>query len=357
MIDLSETGAATNAAVTRPERGPQGGKIRLGLIVGPTGTGKSALALEIAERIGAEIVNADSRLFYRGMDLGTAKPSPADRRRVPHHLVDIVAPDEPLDVAGFRALARRAIDGIAARGRPVIVAGGSGLYLRVLRGGIFNGPPASPEIRRELAAHAVEHGVPSLHARLSEIDPEAAARISADDLYRIIRALEVFRLTGIPISAHQRCHGFEAAEYDTLTIGLEMPRDRLYAAIDRRFDAMVAAGLIEEVRALVAAGYRVDAPPLCAIGYRQIAGSLRGELALADAIALAKRETRRLAKRQLTWFRRDPEIAWLDAERGRAEALKRLQDFLAPAAAGSPPDERIQSDQRSQADARSQSDE
>jgi tRNA dimethylallyltransferase len=335
MIDVSETSTTTKAAALRPARGAQGGKIRLGLIVGPTGTGKSALALAVAERMGAEIVNADSRLFYRGMDLGTAKPSAEDRRRVPHHLVDIAAPDEPLDVAGFRELARRAIDGIAARGRPVIVAGGSGLYLRVLRGGIFGGPPASSEIRRELAAQAAEHGVASLHARLSEIDPEAAVRISVNDLYRIIRALEVFRLTGIPISAHQRRHGFDSAEYDTLTIGLEMPRDSLYAAIDRRFDAMVAAGLVEEVRALIAAGYRVDTPPLHAIGYRQIASSLRGELALAEAIALAKRETRRLAKRQLTWFRRDPEIAWLDAERGREEALKRLQDFLAPAAARS----------------------
>ncbi len=307
-----------------------GSKTRVGFIVGPTGTGKSALAIEVAERIGAEIVNADSRLLYRGMDIGTAKPSLAERRRVPHHLVDILTADEPIDVAGFRERARAAIAGVVSRGRPVIVAGGSGLYLRVLRGGIFSGPPASPAIRAELAALAAERGAPHLHAQLRAADPEAAARISVNDLYRIVRALEVFRMTGTPITTHQRSHGFHSTEYDALTIGLELPRDRLYAAIDRRFDLMVAAGLVEEVRALIAAGCRVDTPPMRAIGYRQIAAYLRGEMTLEAAIEIAKRDTRRLAKRQLTWFRRDPEIAWVDAEAGRGQALTLLSEFLAP---------------------------
>jgi len=309
-------------------------KIRLGFIVGPTGTGKSALAIEVAERLGAEIVNADSRLLYRGMDIGTAKPCGEERRRVPHHLIDILAPGEPIDVAGFRERARAAIAQVVARGRPVIVAGGSGLYLRVLRGGIFSGPPASVEIRAELAALAAERGTPHLHVQLRAADPEAAARISVNDLYRIVRALEVFRITGTPITAHQRRHGFDSAEYDTLTIGLSLPRDRLYEAIDRRFDLMVSAGLVDEVRRLIAAGCGIDTPPMRAIGYRQIAAHLRGEIMLEAAIEIAKRETRRLAKRQLTWFRRDPEIAWVDAVTGREQALSLLSGFLAPRAGG-----------------------
>lgn len=314
--------AVSAAAKPSPE-------IRVGFIVGPTGTGKSTLALEIAERLGAEIVNADSRLLYRGMDIGTAKPSLEERRRVPHHLIDVRAPDQPLDVAGFRELARLAIAAIAARGRPPIVAGGSGLYLKVLRGGIFSGPPASPKIREELAAIAAERGIGHLHAQLREIDPQAAVRISPNDLYRIVRALEVFRLTGIPISRHQRRHGFDSAEYHILTVGLELPRERLYTSVERRFDAMVAAGMVEEVRALIAAGYRVDAPPLCTIGYRQIAAHLRGELPLETAISLAKRDTRRLARRQLTWFRSDPGIVWVDAEQGSEQALKLFENFFA----------------------------
>ena len=310
-----------------------GAKIRVGFIVGPTGTGKSALAIEVAERLGAEIVNADSRLLYRGMDIGTAKPSGEERRRVPHHLIDILAPGEPIDVAGFRERARAAIAQVVARGRPVIVAGGSGLYLRVLRGGIFSGPPASAAIRAELAALAAKRGAPHLHAQLRAADPEAAARISVNDLYRIVRALEVFRITGTPISTHQRRHGFDSAEYDTLTIGLSLPRDRLYAAIDRRFDLMVSAGLVDEVRRLIAAGCRIDTPPMRAIGYRQIAAYLSGELTLEAAIEIAKRDTRRLAKRQLTWFRRDPEIAWIDAVTGREQALTLLSGFLSPRAA------------------------
>ena len=288
------------AARTRPAR------ISVGFIVGPTGAGKSALAMEVAERAHCEIVNADSRQFYRGMDLGTAKPSAEDRRRVPHHLIDVRNPDESLDVAEFAQLARAAIDDIAARGRNPLVVGGSGLYLRVIRGGIFRGPPASPQIRDRLAKVAAERGVAHLHQRLREIDPEAANRIGVNDLYRIVRALEVFELTGETISAHQDRHRFADIGYDTLTVGIEVERKKLYQAIDARFDAMVAAGLVEEVRALVEAGYSPEKPPLSTIGYKQIAAYLRGEMTQADAIALAKQESRRLAKRQLTWFRREP---------------------------------------------------
>jgi tRNA dimethylallyltransferase len=303
-------------------------RIAVGFIVGPTGAGKSALAMAVAERSNCEIVNADSRQFYRGMDLGTAKPSAEDRRRVPHHLIDVRDPDESLDVAEFAQLARAAIDEIAARGRNPLVVGGSGLYLRVIRGGIFRGPAASPEIRDRLAKVAEEQGVPYLHQRLRELDPESANRIGVNDLYRIVRALEVLELTGETISTHQARHRFADIGYDTLTVGIEVERKKLYDAIDARFDAMVAAGLVEEVRALIAAGYSPEKPPLSTIGYKQIAAYLRGEITLTDAIALAKQESRRLAKRQLTWFRREPEIVWLDPERGANDALALFEKFF-----------------------------
>jgi tRNA dimethylallyltransferase len=303
--------------------------IRVGFIVGPTGVGKSAAAMRLAERLDAEIVNADSRQVYCGMDIGTAKPDAEDRRRVPHHLLDIRAIDEPLDVAEFLKLGRAAIAEIAARRRRVIVVGGSGLYLRVLRGGIFTGPAAAPELRRELEALAAEHGVEYLHARLGEVDPLCAERIGHRDLYRIVRALEVFRLTGAPMSVHQQSHRFAAREYETLTVGLAMERERLYASINRRLDEMVARGLVDEVRALLAAGHDPGKAPLKTVGYRQIAAALGGEMTLAKAVELAKRDTRRLAKRQLTWFRADPEIVWVDAEHGLQEALKLLGGFFA----------------------------
>jgi len=314
--------ATQSGALVRPAR------IAVGFIVGPTGAGKSALAMAVAEHSNCEIVNADSRQFYRGMDLGTAKPSAEDRARVPHHLIDVRNPDESLDVAEFARLARVAIEGIAARGRNPLVVGGSGLYLRVIRGGIFQGPAASPEIRERLAKIAEGQGVGHLHQTLREIDPEAANRIGVNDLYRIVRALEVFELTGETISSHQRRHRFADIGYDTLTVGVEVERKKLYEAIDRRFDAMIAAGFVAEVRALIETGYSPEKPPLSTIGYKQIAAHLRGEMTLADAIEQAKQESRRLAKRQLTWFRREPEIVWLDAERGAQDALKLFERFF-----------------------------
>jgi tRNA dimethylallyltransferase len=306
-------------------------RIRVGLIVGPTGTGKSRLAMEVAAGFGGaiEIVNADSRQFYRGMDIGTAKPSIEERRLAPHHLIDVRDPDQPLDVAEFAHLARAAIEGIAARGRFPMVVGGSGLYMRVLRGGIFQGPRASMEIRRRLGAVADERGVEHLHQRLREVDPAGAYRIGVNDRYRIIRALEVFELTGEPISAHQGRHRFaDPGGYDALTVGIEIDRKKLYETIDRRFDAMIAAGFVEEVRGLMSAGYSPEKPPLSTIGYKQIAAHLRNEMTLDDATSIAKRDSRRLAKRQLTWFRREPEIVWLDPERGAQDALALFDKFF-----------------------------
>jgi tRNA dimethylallyltransferase len=319
-LATTEPGAVRERANARP---------RVGFIVGPTGSGKTALALEAAERLGAEIVNADSRQLYRGMDIGTAKPSPEERRRVSHHLIDVRSPDEPVDVATFVTMAREAIAEIAGRGRAILVVGGSGLYLRVLRGGIFSGPSASPELRRELEALAAERGIGFLHDRLAEVDPASASRIQRNDLYRITRALEVYRLTGVPISVHQQRHRFAAAEYEALMLGIEVSRARLYEAIERRFEAMIEVGLVDEVRALLAQGYNPDRPPLSAIGYREISAFVRGELELEKAVEAAKRESRRLAKRQLTWFRREPGIVWIEAEQARERAVAALEEFFA----------------------------
>ncbi|MBV8358680.1 MAG: tRNA (adenosine(37)-N6)-dimethylallyltransferase MiaA [Deltaproteobacteria bacterium] len=319
--------------------------MRAGFIVGPTAVGKSSIAIQIAEQLGAEIVNADSRQVYRGMDIGTAKPRADELRRVPHHLIDIRDPDAPFDVAEFAVLARTAIVEIAARGRPVLVVGGSGLYLRAIRGGIFPAPPASSEIRARITNLADEHGVNHLFERLHEIDPTAAAWIKPNDLKRIVRALEVYEQTGVPISEHQRRHHFAECPFDTLTVGLTLPREILYRTIDQRFDAMVEEGLVGEVRRLLAKDYDCNGPsvlacvreddrrnpaalPLSTIGYREIAGFLRGEMSLAEAIARAKRASRRLAKRQLTWFRADPEIIWLDAAHDADKALKLFQNFF-----------------------------
>jgi tRNA dimethylallyltransferase len=319
--------------------------VRAGFLVGPTAAGKSSIAIQIAEQLDAEIVNADSRQVYRGMDIGTAKPRADQLRRLPHHLIDIREPDAPFDVAEFAALARAAIAEIAARGRPVLVVGGSGLYLQAIRHGIFPAPPASPEIRARLASLADQHGVGHLFERLCEIDPEAAARIKPNDLKRIVRALEVYEQTGMPITEHQRRHHFAERPFETLTVGLTLPRENLYRTIDQRFEAMIEEGLVGEVRMLLAKGYDRARPralacvgendrrnpvalPLSTIGYREIAGFLRGEMGLAEAIARAKRASRRLAKRQLTWFRADPEIIWLDAASDADQALQLFQNFF-----------------------------
>jgi tRNA dimethylallyltransferase len=280
-------------------------------IVGPTGGGKTALALAVAERLGAEIVNADSRQVYRGLDIGSAKPTAAERARVPHHLFDVVDPDRAFDCAQYAALARATLAEIGSRGRPAILAGGTGLYLKALRHGLFAGPARDAALRARL--EALEREAPgALHARLREIDPIAADRLHPNDAVRLIRALEVYERTGKPISAWQREHAFRRTEVEFRTIGLDRERGALYGRIDRRCREMIEAGLVEEVREL-RRRYGKDAPGLRSIGYREIGAFLDGARDLAQALSDMARATRRLAKRQLTWFRADSTIAWLDA--------------------------------------------
>src|SRR5215468_2526368 len=280
---------------------------RLVVLVGPTAAGKSALALRLAEAAGAEIVSADSQQVYRGMDVGTGKVSPAERARVPHHLIDVVEPDEEMTAARYAALADEAIAGAASRGRPVLVAGGTGLYVRALMHGLFAGPPADAELRARLA----REDVGALHGRLRAVDPEAAARILPNDRRRLIRALEVHVLTGVPISMHQRAHDVKNApsRYPARWVGLDPPAAELRARIATRVDAMLSAGLVDEVRKL-AARYPFHLRAFDAIGYREIGAHLRGEIDLPAAREKMIAATRRYARRQRGWFRAELEVAW-----------------------------------------------
>jgi len=289
-------------------------------LVGPTGTGKTELSLELAERVGAEIVNCDSRQVYRLLDLGTAKPTAAQRAAVPHHLFDVVDPDQTFDCARYRELARTAVAAIQARGKRALLVGGTGLYLKVLRYGLAPAPPRDAALRVRL--EAMERAAPgALHARLQGCDPTAAARLHPRDRLRLIRALEVHELTGRPLSAWQAEHGFRAAELPIRVIGLRLERAALYARLDARCAAMVAAGLLDEVRSLWQRGFGPELPALQSIGYREMGAHLRGRCDLATALLAMQRATRQFAKRQLTWLRADPAVEWVDAATVSAAAL------------------------------------
>jgi len=308
-------------------------KPKLVVILGPTGVGKSEIAIDVALAVGGEVINADSQLVYRGMNIGTAKPSEAARKGVLHHLIDAVDPDEDFNAARYRELALQAVEDIRGRGNNPIVCGGSGLYLRALLHGIFVGPAKNAAIRERLEEESQARGLQILHERLRGLDPDAAAKIHPNDRHRIIRALEVFEVTGKTISDWQSEHGFKESAFYVLKVGLNRDRSELYRLIDRRTDEMIADGLVEEVKALTDKGYGLDLPALQSIGYRQIGLHLRGEVTLDQAIALIKRESHHLAKRQLTWFRADKEIRWLDPERDRAAIVQLAREFLGPGTA------------------------
>lgn len=304
-------------------------KPKLVIILGPTGVGKSEVALEVAGEIGGEIINADSQQIYRYMDIGTAKPPREIRRTVAHYLIDIVDPDEEFNAARFRRLALESAEDIRSRGKRVILCGGTGLYIRAFTQGLFVGPATDPETRERFQAEIETRGLDSLYERLSEIDPESVIRIHPHDRQRIIRALEVFELTGKKMSEWQREHGFRESPFATLKIGIDRERTELYDGINRRCDEMIARGLVEEVKALLGKGYRLDLRPLQSVGYRHIGLYLKGEMSLENAISLMKRDSRRLAKRQLTWFRADKEILWFHPAGDRAKIIETAREFFA----------------------------
>jgi tRNA dimethylallyltransferase len=287
-------------------------KTRLVIVSGPTASGKTSLAVELALLYNGEIISADSMQVYRLMDIGTAKPSLKERRGIPHHLIDVVYPDEEYTAARFKIDASSKIREIAGQGKNIIIAGGTGLYIKALTQGLFDGPEADWELRRELLAVAADKGKVALHERLKKIDPEGASLIHPNNLNRVIRAIEVYELAGKPISGLQKEHSFSESPYECLKIGLDVERDALFERIDRRVDQMMSAGLLEETRALAAAGYGYDLKPMCGLGYKEMSGFLRGEYPLEEAVRLIKRNTRHYAKRQLTWFRKDPDIKWFN---------------------------------------------
>ncbi|MEI7672582.1 MAG: tRNA (adenosine(37)-N6)-dimethylallyltransferase MiaA [Deltaproteobacteria bacterium] len=302
---------------------------RLICILGPTGVGKTAMALELADRWGGEIVSTDSMQVYRQMDIGTAKPTPEERRRVPHHLLDVVNPDEPFDVSQYIRLANGIIADLQRKEKPVFIVGGTGLYVRALLGGLIDGPGADEELRRTLREEMNRLGKPHLYEKLRARDEKAAARIDPHDSVRIIRALEVLDLTGRSIVSHQEEHQFREAPYKTLRIGLTLGRGRLNDRIERRTDRMIADGFAEEVRQLLDMGYTESLKPLQSFGYRDMISFLAGRQSLEEAVRLIKRDTCRYAKRQMTWFAADREVGWLDPG-DVDEASRRVGLFLNP---------------------------
>ena len=297
---------------------------RVVALVGLTGTGKTELAAAAARRSGAEIIGCDSMQVYRGLDIGTAKPSPELQREIPHHLVDVVEPDDSMSAGRYADLARQAATEIAQRGRPTILCGGTGLYARAFAGGLIRGVTAEPALRAELEAAETD----TLYAELRVIDPLAASRIPENDRVRILRAVEVARLGGRSLSVQHREHGFQDRPFDVTWLALDMDRTRLAERLNRRVQSMFDAGLVEEVRDLRSRGYGRELNSMQAIGYREAHQVLEGERTLDEAITSAATATRRYAKRQRTWFRAEPGVRWLDAEEPEA-ALSALLDALA----------------------------
>ena len=305
------------------------------VLVGPTAVGKTAISVAVAKRLGAEIISGDSMQVYRGMDIGTAKITPEEMQGVPHHMIDIKNPDEPFTVAEFQERTDRLIREIVGRGRLPMLVGGTGLYIRsVLEPYTFTPMEGDPELRRQLAAEEEQHGPGHLHRRLQEVDPKAAAKLHPNDLRRIIRALEVYTLTGIPISSTQTAAGAEP-RYDDLFLALTMDREALYRRIEQRVDQMLAAGWLEEVRRLLER-YPPHLPAMQALGYRELVQYYRGLLTLPEATALIKRNTRRFAKRQFTWFRRERRLRWIDVT--SAEARASVVEAIAQMAEGKWPE-------------------
>ncbi len=280
------------------------------LILGPTGVGKSATALALAAAFGGEIINCDSMQVYQGFDIGTDKPSPEDRQKVPHHLLDIVDSFTQFTAADFAARALEAIKAILERKRIPFVVGGTGLYFKALLDGLFPGPGRDPIVRGRLEGEAAQIGLEALWKRLEAVDPAYAGKIGRHDRIRIIRALEVYALTGTPMSVHFCRTKSRLENLHVLKIGLRLPREELYRRIEARVDRMFQAGLVQETQKLLAAGEDEQRPPFRALGYKYVLKLIRSEISLEEAVALTKIDTRHYAKRQMTWFNKMKDINW-----------------------------------------------
>jgi tRNA dimethylallyltransferase len=299
-------------------------------LVGPTAVGKSRVAIPLAQALGTEILTADSTQVYRGMDIGTDKPRLEERGGVPHRLIDLAAPDEPFNAGRYRRAALEEIARLHAEGRVPVVVGGTGLYVRALAYGLWEGPPADWGLRRQLLEEEAASGEGYLWRRLAETDPVLAQTLHPRDRGKIVRALEVAMRTGVPLSEWHRRHGFAERAFPSIMIGLTMDRAALYRRIDARVLTEIEAGLVEETRGLLARGYKETLGSMKALGYRQMTGYLKGRYGWEDAVRRLQRDTRHFAKRQWTWFRSDSNVNWLTVEEGESvmSVANRVLDVL-----------------------------
>jgi tRNA dimethylallyltransferase len=281
------------------------------VLLGPTAVGKSRIAMQVAKHLDTEVLTADSRQVYRGMDIGTDKPTADERREVPHRLIDVVDPDEAFNAGWYRRVALDEIDRLYTARRLPFVVGGTGLYIRALVRGLCPAPPADPVVRSELRALRSEYGREGLYAELMRVDPQAAARLHPNDESKVLRAVEVYRLSGRPLSAVQDEHRFQEMPFSTLLIGLQRPKESLYRRIEERIDWQLTHGMVEETCALLDDGYGRGLGSMKGLGYRQVGGYLANEYDYAEMVHQFKRDTRRFAKRQLTWFRKEPGVQWV----------------------------------------------
>jgi tRNA dimethylallyltransferase len=291
------------------------------VIVGPTAVGKSRVAVEVAKAFETEVLTADSRQVYRGMDVGTDKPAQEDRQGIPHRLIDLVDPDESFNAGLYRRQAIDEIERLYRDSRLPLVVGGTGLYVRTLLNGLCDAPSADPILRAALRQEAEDEGYDRLYARLAAVDPVAAARLHPRDESKVIRALEVYQLSGRRMSDFQQEHGFVERPFSALIIGLNRDRNTLYLRIEERIDWQLAHGLIEETKQLLAQGYRCDSGAMKGLGYRQVAEYLAGKYDVDEMVRRFKRDTRHFSKRQMTWFRKEPGIQWLTIE--ESESVQR----------------------------------
>ncbi len=298
------------------------------IVCGPTGIGKTTLAIELAAAFQGEILGADSMQIYRQMDIGTAKPSPDERAEIVHHMVDIVDPDEHFDADTYAGIAFKIIMAMQERQVLPFVVGGTGLYIKSLVYGLFDVPPVDETIRARLNHEVKKGNAETLFQRLQQVDPLTADKLHPNDVYRIVRALEVFEITSLSISEMQRQHQFQEKRLSTLKLGLKMERQKLYDRIDRRVDMMISDGLLDEVKDLLATGYQSELKSMQSIGYRHMLDYLEGRLNWSQAIETLKRDTRRYAKRQFTWFRADKEIIWIDPD-FTPEVREMVREFIA----------------------------
>ena len=302
-------------------------KPKIVIICGPTGIGKTSVAIDIACAVNGEIISADSMQIYRYMDIGTAKPTPEEQSRVRHHIIDIVDPDENFDAAKFSKRAHEKIVELYNSGIVPLVVGGTGLYIKAAVHGLFDAEAVNLDIRKRLKKESSISGSGLLHKRLAACDPDAADKIHPNDTYRIIRALEMVEATGKPISEHQVDHGFMEKRYRVIKIGLSMERKALYDRINQRVDVMIEKWLVDEVKGLLNKGYSENLKSMQSIGYRHIVDFIKKRFSWDETVRTLKRDSRRYAKRQMTWFNADPEIVWLQPD--HMEHIKlRVENFL-----------------------------